>query len=43
MSDESIQKLLQNRPKLEKLCADLNVSKAVLSAPKTTAKKSSSK
>ena len=47
MNDASIKKLLQDRPKLEKLCADLNISTAAIkphkSVSKATAKKSSSK
>ena len=43
MNDASIQKLLQDRPKLEKLCADLNIRKPPSMIPKTKAKKSSSK
>ena len=47
MNDASIKKLLQDRPKLEKLCADLNISTAAIKPHKNdskeTAKKSSSK
>ena len=40
MNDASIQKLLQDRPKLEKLCADLNIKKPLSKIPKTKPKKS---
>ena len=43
MNDASIKKLLQDRPKLEKLCADLNIKKNTPKPYKTSAKKSSSK
>ena len=47
MNDASIKKLLQDRPQLEKLCANLNISKTAIkpykSTSKATAKKSSSK
>ena len=43
MNDASIQKLLQDRPKLEKLCTDLNIRKPSSKIPKTKSKKSSSK